>query len=380
MVDNRFFEESREQSLIKATIVAKYFWAWAKVIIGAMRKYPELSRDKIAYVDLFAGPGRYKDGSASTPILVLKKAIEDRDIRERLVTIFNDKNEGNKRSLETEIQSIPNLHLLKYQPQVLNEEVGDKIVQNLEQAKLVPTLCFVDPWGYKGLSLRLVNSVLKDWGCDCIFFFNYNRISMGLSNPFVVEHMNALFGQERADDLRDRLEGMEPFEREMTIVNELTIALKELGGEYVLPFCFKNERGVRTSHHLIFVSKHVRGYEIMKEIMAEYSSNKDQGVPSFEYNPADERYSLLFELTRPLDELVRMLPEDFAGKTISMKKIYEEHHVGKPYIKRNYKEALVRLEEEGKIVASPPAEKRKERYGKVTFADSVKVTFPILKD
>ncbi|RLC07546.1 MAG: hypothetical protein DRH43_11580 [Deltaproteobacteria bacterium] len=380
MVDNRFFEESREQSLIKATIVAKYFWAWAKVIIGAMRKYPELSHDKIAYVDLFAGPGRYKDGSASTPILVLKKAIEDRDIRERLVTIFNDKNEGNKRSLETEIQSIPNLHLLKYQPQVLNEEVGDKIVQNLEQAKLVPTLCFVDPWGYKGLSLRLVNSVLKDWGCDCIFFFNYNRISMGLSNPFVVEHMNALFGQERADDLRERLEGMEPFEREMTIVNELTIALKELGGEYVLPFCFKNERGVRTSHHLIFVSKHVRGYEIMKEIMAEYSSNKDQGVPSFEYNPADERYSLLFELTRPLDELVRMLPEDFTGKTISMKKIYEEHHVGKPYIKRNYKEALVRLEEEGKIVASPPAEKRKKRYGKVTFADSVKVTFPIPKD
>ncbi len=380
MVDNSFFEESREQSLIKATIVSKYFWAWAKVIIGAMRKRPEFSRDKLAYVDLFAGPGRYKDGSASTPILVLKKAIEDRDIRERLVTIFNDKNEGNKRSLETEIKRISNLHLLKHQPQVLNEEVGDKIVQNLEQAKLVPTLYFVDPWGYKGLSLRLVNSVLKDWGCDCIFFFNYNRISMGLSNPFVVEHMNALFGQERADDLRNRLEGMKPFEREMTIVNELTLALKELGGEYVLPFCFKNERGVRTSHHLIFVSKHVRGYEIMKEIMAEYSSNKDQGVPSFEYNPADERYALLFELTSPLDELLRMLPEDFAGKTISMKQIYEEHHVGKPYIKRNYKEVLVRLEKEGKIVASPPAEKRRRRNGKVTFGDSVKVTFPTPKD
>lgn len=380
MVDIRFFEESREQSLIKATIVAKYFWAWAKVIIGAMRKYPELSRDKIAYVDLFAGPGRYKDSSASTPILVLKKAIEDRDIRERLVTIFNDKNEGNKRSLETEIQRIPNLHLLKHQPQVLNEEIGDKIVQNLEQAKLVPTLCFVDPWGYKGLSLRLVNSVLKDWGCDCIFFFNYNRISMGLSNPFVVEHMNALFGQERADDLRDRLEGMEPFEREMTIVNELTLALKELGGEYVLPFCFKNERGVRTSHHLIFVSKHVRGYEIMKEIMAEYSSKKDQGVPSFEYNPADERYPLLFELTRPLDELAHMLLTDFAGRTMRMKEIYEEHHIGRPYIKRNYKDALSKLEDEGKIVATPPGNKRPKRGGKVTFADRVLVTFPLVKN
>ena len=376
MADNRFFEESREQSLIKATIVAKYFWAWAKVIIGAMRKYPELSCDKIAYVDLFAGPGRYKDGWESTPVLVLKKAVEDTDIRERLITIFNDKDEDNKRSLETEIRRIPNLHLLKHQPQVFNEEVGDKIVQNLEQTNLIPTLCFVDPWGYKGLTLRLVNSVIKDWGCDCIFFFNYNRISMGLSNLLVVEHMNALFGKKRAENLRDRLDGMEPFEREMTIVNELTLALKELGGEYVLPFCFKNERGVRTSHHLIFVSKHIRGYEIIKEIMAEYSSKKDQGVPSFEYNHADERCPVLFELTRPLDELTRMLLADFAGRTMRMKEVYEQHHVGRPYIKKNYKDALSRLEGEGKIVANPPENKRRKRDGKVTFSDNVRVTFP----
>jgi len=161
---------------------------------------------------------------------------------------------------------------------------------------------------------------------------------MGLSNSFVVEHMNALFGEERADNLRTCLESLGPFEREMTIVNELTLALKELGGEYVLPFCFKNERGVRTSHHLIFVSKHVRGYEIMKEIMAEYSSKKDQGVPSFEYNQADERYRFLFELTRPLDELTRMLLTDFAGRSMRMKEVYEEHHVGRPYVKRNYKD------------------------------------------
>src|SRR5208283_3028831 len=67
MKATRFFEESGEQSLIKATIVAKYFWAWAKVIIATQKKY---GRDRIGYVDLFCGPGRYKDGSFSTPILV----------------------------------------------------------------------------------------------------------------------------------------------------------------------------------------------------------------------------------------------------------------------------------------------------------------------
>ena len=63
----------------------------------------------------------------------------------------------------------------------------------------MPTFFFVDPWGYKGLSLRLINSVLKDWGCDCVFFFNYNRINMGLGNDAVEKHMDALFGKERGE-------------------------------------------------------------------------------------------------------------------------------------------------------------------------------------
>jgi three-Cys-motif partner protein len=131
-----------------------------------------------------------------------------------------------------------------------------------EDMKFVPTLFFVDPWGYKGLSLRLVNSVLKDWGCDCIFFFNYNRINMGLSNPSVQEHMNALFGEERADSLREQLEEISAIEREFFIIEELTKAIQEMGGEYVLPFCFKDDNGTRTSHHLIFCCKDFKGYEI----------------------------------------------------------------------------------------------------------------------
>ena len=38
MVDSSFFEESREQSQVKASIVAKYFWAWAKVVLPTAKK------------------------------------------------------------------------------------------------------------------------------------------------------------------------------------------------------------------------------------------------------------------------------------------------------------------------------------------------------
>ena len=373
MTENSFFNEQKEQSLIKARIVEKYFWAWAKVIISKVKKGSS-SNQKIAYVDLFAGAGRYKDGSKSTPVKVLETAIADTDMRNMLVSIFNDADVENVNSLQQAIDSIPGIENLKYRPQISKYEVGEDIVKIFQSMKLVPTLFFVDPWGYKGLSLQLVNSVVKDWGCDCIFFFNYNRINMGLNNDAVKEHINALFGQVGADQLRERLKTLTPQERELTVVEYICEALKEMGGKYVLPFRFRHEMGNRTSHHLIFVSKHSKGYGIMKEIMAKESSEQTQGVPSFEYNPATLQQPLLFELTRPLDQLESMLLDNFSGKTMTMVEIYDQHHQGKPYIKKNYKTALSNLESQGKITVHSPEDKKRR---KGTFADDLKVTFPV---
>ena len=83
MAEN-FFEEQSQQSQIKAAIVSKYFWAWGedhhRLPQGGRRRTPE-----IAYIDLFAGPGRYKDGAKSTPLLILEQAIADPMFRENLV-------------------------------------------------------------------------------------------------------------------------------------------------------------------------------------------------------------------------------------------------------------------------------------------------------
>ncbi|HLI63849.1 MAG TPA: three-Cys-motif partner protein TcmP [Terriglobales bacterium] len=364
-----FFDESTEQSCIKATIVRDYFWAWAKVILPTVKK----RRDgRIAYIDLFAGPGRYKDGTKSTPLLVLESGIADPDMRERLVTLFNDADKNNAAALLKEIEALPGVQKLRYKPQVQAEEVGDKIVAMFEEKKLVPTFFFVDPWGYKGLSLGLINSVLKNWGCDCVFFFNYNRINMGLNNEAVERHMNVLFGDERATQLRAQLAGLPPGEREIAIVEALSESIRELGADYVLPFCFKDENGTRTSHHLVFATKHPLGYRIMKEIMAKHSSEEHQGVATFGYCPASAIYPVLFELNRPLDDLEGMLLEEFAGQTLSTAEIYDSHNVGRPYTMKNYKAVLVGMEEKGLVKADPPAAKRR----KGTFADSVRVTFP----
>jgi three-Cys-motif partner protein len=366
----RFFEETREQSVVKATLVEKYFDAWAGIIVGAQNQYRPGADNRIGYVDLFAGPGRYKDGAVSTPLRVLQKAIEKPAYAERLLTIFNDKDSENVRTLEEEIARLPGIERLKHKPVVWNAEVGDKIAKHFGSKSKIPTLAFIDPWGYKGLTLHLVDAFLRDWGCDCIFFFNYARINAGLSNPMVHEHMCALFGEERAAALAKELEPLGPAAREATIVNALAQALKGYGHRYVLPFCFKNDTGTRTKHHLILVTKAFKGYDVMKDIMAKASSSHEQGVPSFTYSSADSSaQQLLFDLNRPLDDLRAMLLRDLAGRTLTMRAIYEAHSVGRPYVSKNYKDLLAVMEQEGSIKASG----RKSTRG---FADDILVTFP----
>lgn len=365
----KFFEERGDQSVVKAEIVQKYFTAWANIILPTTQKFGD---GKIAYIDLYAGPGRYKDGAASTPLLVLQKAIESPKISSALVSLFNDMDQNNTQTLQAEINALPGIDKLKHLPTVNCNPVDKDAEEYFSNTALIPSFTFLDPFGYAGLSLKLVNGVIKDWGCDCVFFFNYNRINLGISNPMVQSHMAALFGEERATKLRLRVEGTMPAHREQMILEELTQAIMDMGGKYVLPFRFRNDGG-RLTHHLVFVSKNFKGYEVMKQIMASASSTADQGVASFDYSPADESTPLLFELTRPLDDLEDMLRTEYAGKVVSMIDIYQSHSVGRRYLSKNYKDALKKMEETGHISVTDP-EGKKRRKG--SFADRLLVTFP----
>lgn len=375
-MNNEFFQEQREQSIIKARIVSKYFSTWASIILATQKRYPQHAQ-RMAYIDLFAGPGRYDDQSKSTPLLVLETILSNPDLTSRMVTLFNDKDAANIESLKTAIAQVPGIKKLKYAPSFYNEEVGDEIAKMFSSKSIVPTFFFVDPWGYKGLSLNLVSSIIKDWGCDCVFFFNYNRVNMGVNNDAIKQHMASLFGGERLDELRNQLlDTLTTDEQEVIVVQELCDALRQNGSRFVLPFRFKNNNGARTSHHLIFLSKNFRGYEIMKEIMAKESSDTKDGVANFEYNPRDMYYrqGTLFDLlSRPLDELQGMLIEQYAGRTIDFLELYEEHSVDRPYIKKNYKEVLRTMFDTGLISAVNPKTNNPPRKG--SFSDEMRITF-----
>lgn len=368
MPSGKFFEEQTDLSEIKARIIQKYFYAWANVIM------PTAARrgGRIAYIDLYAGPGRYKDDTASTPLLVLQHAISDPKMSKMLVALFNDSDRTNTEKLQSEIDKLPGIAKLKYKPAVTCIEVNDSAAKYFNETKLIPSFSFLDPFGYKGLSLEIVSGVIKDWGCDCVFFFNYNRINAGISNPVVASHMDALFGMTRAKELREKLPNLQPEMREILILEQFTQAIREKGGKFVLPFRFESAGVKRTSHSLVFVSKSFKGYSIMKDIMAKESSTEDQGVSSFAYSPADASMPYLFSFLQPLDKLKQNLLNDFSGRELTVDEIYETHSVDTPYTLKNYKLILVQLEAEKKISVRSLKSKRV----KGTFPGHLLVSFP----
>ena len=160
MRTKEFFEEQKVQSEIKTLIVSGYFDAWFSIMKINMEKYKYF--DRIGYIDLFSGPGKYVDGQESTPLIILRKTINNDWLSNHLVTIFNDIDESYVNTLNNNIKSLEGIEKLKYHPQVTNKEVGDEIAEQLTERRFIPSLIFLDPCGYKGLSMKLFESVIKD--------------------------------------------------------------------------------------------------------------------------------------------------------------------------------------------------------------------------
>ena len=370
-----FFDERSDQSEVKSRIVAKFFASWSNVIIGSAKHGNRQPR--LAYVDLFSGPGRYTDGAKSTPLLIVEKVIETPDLAENILITFNDKDPDFAQSLETAISALPGYEKIRHKPNIFCDAVDKHIEEMFENVKLVPTLSFIDPFGYKGLTVRLIKAIGKDWGSDCIFFFNYRRINAAITNDNFRSHMDALFGQARVDRMRPTVKSMRPWRRVEYCLGMLAEVLREYGFSYTIAFRFKDETGKRTTHALVYVTKNPKGLSIMKSIMATESSTFNHGVPSFVYCPADAMTIPQLDLDNPIIDLANMLARNYAGAQITVGHlIAKEEPKGPPhYLERNYKDAINTLEKAGNVNAEPPAARR-QRGGKTTFGPGVVLTFP----
>ena len=106
-VDERFFDQPRESSQVKQKIVVDYFLAWSNV----------LARNReVGYADLFAGPGRYKNGEISTPLLITGRVIQDARLRSCVKLWFNEGDPDYAKQLRENVMGLPGIDSLRFAP------------------------------------------------------------------------------------------------------------------------------------------------------------------------------------------------------------------------------------------------------------------------
>jgi three-Cys-motif partner protein len=358
MSENNFFEEQTASSRVKAGIISEYFPSYCKIIV---KKHTPKA---IRYIDLFAGPGYYKDGNPSTPILIARNCKKDTFLRENVKMYFND-NEYAKILEGNFYKEFPS-GTFKHEPFFADRTVGkeDKITDFLCKSTMnngkndFPSVLFIDPFGYKAIQTSILAEFLKFWGNEIFLFVNTKRIHPALENEKFEPLMKDLFPTTLGNIKDNR-------KYKATVAERLQLIIDSLGQEYqnilkekvyYTAFKFQEEDIDTTSHYILHFTKGNRGFDLIKTIYNDFANVgtifDGLNTYTFDVKKIDNKSEEFFDLDdENINKLKYNLLISYTNKTITAYDLFEEHHPKTLYSRKHYTEALRRLVSEKKLIA-----------------------------
>lgn len=353
--NSTFFETQTPSSRIKANIVAKYFPSYSRIILKSPQK-------EIRYLDLFAGPGIYKDGNHSTPLLIARECNSDTLLSEKVFLMFND-NEHIE-SLKKNFNKYFPKGSFKRDPIFGNKSVEkDARILNYLTTKFDspnphPTLLFFDPWGYKEIDTIVLCKFLENWGNEIFLFINVKRIHAAIENNKFDTLMRSLFPTTFDEVKEERRYKSSVHDRLNLIMEKIGNEFKKhVGGTlYDCAFKFQEEDSKATSHYIVHFTKHRKGFELVKQIYYDFdnigATLDDDGNYTFDAKIMGNSSTGLFQFgDENINSLQEKIETTFKGRTITAKKLFELHHVKTQFCGSHYVQTLRKMVNEGKVKA-----------------------------
>ena len=359
--NENFFESQTASSRIKANIVAEYFPQYARILLSRNQR-------AIRYMDLFAGPGMYRDGNFSTPLLIAKACADDPRLANKVQLYFNDKYFSGE--LEANFKEHFPLETFNFKPEFRGFTVGESeeiqkylMKESTSVSNRYPTLLFVDPWGYKGIDTVALSKFLCHWGNEIFLFVNIKRINAALENEKFEDVLRYIFPTTFDGVKKDsRLEAISVHERTSFILRHLADEFKKQLALYVkdplyhCSFKFQEEDSVATSHYIIHFCKHPKGFELIKQVYHDFdnigATLVNSNTYTFDAKKMYEPAGTSFDFgDMNVAHLSDQLSREYQGLKINAKQVYDEHHTKYNFSVRHYLKALRDMEEKGKIIA-----------------------------
>ena len=173
-------------------LLDKYLGGWLP-ILGSRNP-------KLLIVDGFAGRGEYVNGSAGSPVLIMRKAEEliSAGKAGEVICWFVEYDAKNFRALQDVLESNgPKSPLVKVGTSDQPFELVVKEVVERTNGNTVPSLWFIDPFGFTGMSFETVEQIMALPRSKVFITLMLRDIGRFLSHPNLDTYFNRLFGTEK---------------------------------------------------------------------------------------------------------------------------------------------------------------------------------------
>lgn len=244
----------------KHQILEEYLKAWFPILLRW--------QGRVLYLDGFAGPGVYSGGEEGSPVIALRTALTHK-FAERfgeIVFIFIEKNPNRADMLRNVISSRFGRLPKNVMCEVQSAEFAFSLEQGLNDlekrgAKLAPTFAFLDPFGFSGFPLRVLERLLSYDKSETLITFMVGFVKRFASEQ--PETVTELFGTDEWKRISDSADSTN---RERLWIDLYESQLRAAGAKYVRSFQMIGERN-QTIYYLVYASKDPKGMAVMKDAM-----------------------------------------------------------------------------------------------------------------
>ncbi|HOX59265.1 MAG TPA: three-Cys-motif partner protein TcmP [Verrucomicrobiota bacterium] len=343
----------------KHEILRRYLAAW----------FPILSthHPRIIYIDGFSGPGRYKNGEPGSPMIALDVALNHpKKFTGKIVFYFIEEQEDRLAHLRQELdgKKVPENFRVICESGRFHEKIGE-LLDSLEAdgETLAPTFAFIDPFGFSGIPLYLIERLLKCSRCETLITFMVDSFNRFLEHPddSVVRHIaDALGGPEAiaiAKGTGNRL----------VKLRELYQSKLQKVAKYVRYFEMR-DRQDRTQYYLFFATNNIMGLRKMKDAMWKVDPNGD-----FRFSDATNPSQLVLLENDPKLLLAHQLCERFTGKGLVTGKRVLSFVETRTAFRKTHLTAVLKMEEKSARIRVDGVKTNGKPRKPNTFPDDVRL-------
>ena len=350
----------------KHELLGMYLDAWFAI-------FGQSSQSRVVYLDGFAGPGSYKGGEDGSPILAVRRLLNhsafDRLRSTQYVFAFNEGDAARHAELCDAVARLKreygpewptNLRI----PDPTNLEFSqfaDNVLTSLQGRPLAPTFFFIDPFGYRDVSMKQIGDLLNYRACDLLIYFDFNSANRFATAGNVDHWFEEYFG---SDAYKSAPPAGDP-RRPEYLHNCYETGLRTICNmSHIQSFAMETSNG-RVGHYLFFCTNDTQAFDRMKAAMWKIDS-----TGKFRFSDKFAGMDVLFGPQGSTGPLRKAMQTQFAGQTVRVPDIVDWVIRKTPFHGGQVKRATLKvMEADGDIIVSRP-------HARAQFNDQVSVFFP----